>query len=57
MTLGERRIGTALSIVGNNHMKLLKYYVTEQFKDVAFGEVFAWITFFALLALAVHYFF
>jgi hypothetical protein len=38
-------------------MKLLKHYLTEQFKDVAFGEVFAWITFVALLALAVHYIF
>jgi hypothetical protein len=37
-------------------MKLLRYYVREQFKDVAFGEAFAWITFFALLALAVYYF-
>jgi hypothetical protein len=36
-------------------MNLLKYWITEQFKDVAFGEVFAWITFFALLALAVPY--
>jgi hypothetical protein len=36
-------------------MKPLRYYVKEQFKDVAFGEALAWITFFALLALAIHY--
>jgi hypothetical protein len=36
-------------------MNLLRYYVKEQFKDVHFGEVLPWITFFALLALAVYY--
>jgi hypothetical protein len=39
----------------NKKMNLLKYYFREQFKDVQFGEAFAWITFFALLALAVYY--
>lgn len=41
-------------------MKLIKYYVKESYKDFEkrdWFEAFAWITFLALLALAVRYIF